>query len=1429
MAEERIGRYRILGEIASGTQGAVFRAFDSDENRLVAIKVLHPSLTVNRQYLDRFRREATLAASIDHPNVVRVYDVGESDGRHFIALEFLPENVARLIEPGGLPVASAAALAAGIADGLGAAHALGVVHRDMKPQNVLITPDGTPKVTDFGIARAEALATMTATGVLMGTPYYMSPEQCRGERADARSDIYALGCVLYEMLTGEVPFSADTPLVILRRHIEDQPRPIGRLRRDVPRALVSVVKRAMEKDPARRFANGAEMAAAVRQAVPSLQAAPAAPLRPAIAAEPSRPQVETPGRPVETEDVGRRTALPIRGVRLGGRLLLFALTAAGLTATVGVVIIVLNLFGGSDEGVAGEPVATPVSEVSGTEVPVISGPEEAVISIVPPLISSGPPITVELPPGQAGQPSRVSFSSEQRAELGIDFVEVNLPDGAAGVKLTARNLDAPPVEFLGDVTLQRLLSIELEGVEDPDRVSAVIAFDVHVNFLDYNYVPPDQVSLYRLADSWTELETSYEGQTGDDMFHYTAHTPGFSVFAIGSRLGFVARTPTPTAAVVALPTSTIPSPIPTPSPTFPPPTSTPVPASAVGTLTLGFDQGYSFSKNSVVGPREGDLWVGEVPVERQDGSFTGGLGLLARADFGQRGIEDLGDLGTTPLADLSLADSNAPVDDAEAVVNHVYVVRGREGRERDHSVLRITGIGEQDVTFDWLYRTRGAPQVIPAATAVPVAPSPTATSVPGPLLVTANFMLYLGMNTDVDPFFAREEVRRAVISSLDRDQFVEVAEQVCPDWSIRKVGSIVDPSSTESLLGGGADLERAKALMAEAGYPDGFPITLSVPAELVCAAEIVGFQLGQTGFEVQIHLFEAADFLGRLRRGEFGLFLTETWADRPNPPGLLGRLLLQGVDENYTHYADDVFDKLFNAGFYQEAEERAFLTAPGPVVPLVWSNVSLFPQPTPTATPTPAFAAPAPIPTPTPAPAVAADFMLYLGMRADTDPFFAREGLRQAVISSLDRDQFVRDTDRICPDRPIRKVTSLVDPSSTESLLGGGADPERAKVEMAQAGFPDGFEVTLSAPSGLICAIDLIVGQLAEAGIKVKIELFEQAEFLGRLRRGQFTFFLTETKADLVDPPELLGRLLLQNGDENYTRYAHGAFDEQFNLGFYQIAEEFALVKTPGTIIPLVWSNASVFPGPTPTPTPTRVPSTISVSTGSTIFADAGSTAVLRDIRASSSRGEELLSGQVDWLDGSGFLPVTIIQGTGEVFGSHVYQWGGVYNAIVRVSNNDGDSGEGVQNIVVSGPKATTPVATPVPVAVVTATPTPSGLPPPLPTATPVPAVTATPLPAVTPTPAAKLLLLNPTEGQIATGRENGFFSSDVGEILGVFQVEYLVDGVLRSVGVAGPNFRADFISTNVSNGAHTVQARAIDAGRVEVKVSNTVNITVQN
>ena len=263
----QIGKYRVLEEIASGAQGSVYRTIDPATARTVAVKVLIRQRVTD---VERLRREASLVQTIDHQNVVKLIEVGESEGLHFMAMEFIPETLSNLIEvTGALPVERAIAIAIGISDGLGYAHSQGIVHHDIKPQNILMTPDGIPKVTDFGIARGEMLNTMTATGAMMGTPYYMSPEQANGERGDPRSDVYSIACLLYQLLSGEVPFSGGSPLSILRRHVEESPQPLKMKLAGIPPAVAKCVEQAMSKDPEQRFADGIAFSAALKTALPS--------------------------------------------------------------------------------------------------------------------------------------------------------------------------------------------------------------------------------------------------------------------------------------------------------------------------------------------------------------------------------------------------------------------------------------------------------------------------------------------------------------------------------------------------------------------------------------------------------------------------------------------------------------------------------------------------------------------------------------------------------------------------------------------------------------------------------------------------------------------------------------------------------------------------------------------------------------------------------------------------------------------------------------------------------------------------------------------------------------------------------------------------------------------------------------------------------
>ena len=308
MQQRRIGKYQVLEQVTSGGQGTVYRVWDTDSGRIVALKVLHPHLAADPGVLERFHREAQLAAAVRHPNITPIYEVGQDGENHFIAMEYLPDSLHRLIQAQGrLPVKRAADICYQAALALQAASRRGIVHRDIKPQNLLLAHDGSIKVTDFGIARAAALSTMTRTGALMGTPHYMSPEQAQGQRVDVRSDIYSLGIVLYQMLTGQLPFESDTPFEVMRRHIEETPVPVRQVTREIPISLERVVQRCLDKRPERRYETPEALARALRTAVPGIgqgrptpQQTPPASARAPRSPTPSPPRREPPARPGNT-------------------------------------------------------------------------------------------------------------------------------------------------------------------------------------------------------------------------------------------------------------------------------------------------------------------------------------------------------------------------------------------------------------------------------------------------------------------------------------------------------------------------------------------------------------------------------------------------------------------------------------------------------------------------------------------------------------------------------------------------------------------------------------------------------------------------------------------------------------------------------------------------------------------------------------------------------------------------------------------------------------------------------------------------------------------------------------------------------------------------------------------------------------------------
>jgi eukaryotic-like serine/threonine-protein kinase len=311
------GRYRIVRKLGAGGMADVYLAEDQELGRRVAIKILNGRHANDDQFIERFRREAKNAAALNHPNIVSIYDRGEAEDTYYIAMEYLDGRTLKelIVGHGQAPVRVAVEYARQILSALRFAHRHGIVHRDIKPHNVLVDREGRVKVTDFGIARA-GTSQMTETGSIVGTAQYLSPEQARGGEVDQRSDLYSLGVVLYELVTGKTPFEGDTPVEIAMKHLSNTPQTPSELRSDIPSELDMVIMRALAKDPEARYqsademeadlervARGAPVAAATVDAATQVLRRPATAATAATAATMIAPSRTVPPPPVVEEEV----------------------------------------------------------------------------------------------------------------------------------------------------------------------------------------------------------------------------------------------------------------------------------------------------------------------------------------------------------------------------------------------------------------------------------------------------------------------------------------------------------------------------------------------------------------------------------------------------------------------------------------------------------------------------------------------------------------------------------------------------------------------------------------------------------------------------------------------------------------------------------------------------------------------------------------------------------------------------------------------------------------------------------------------------------------------------------------------------------------------------------------------------------------------
>jgi serine/threonine protein kinase len=336
---QMLGLYRIISQIGRGGMATVYKAYQASIDRYVAIKVLPSQLAESKEFATRFHQEARIIASLEHPHILPVFDYGESDGVTYFVMRYLDAGTLkdRMVEGRPLPLNEIDKLFTQLADALSYAHSRGIVHRDLKPANALIDSRGNVFLTDFGIAKLleSAAPRLTQTDAIMGTPAYISPEQAQAQPVDQRSDIYSLGIILYEMVTGSVPFVAETPLAVLFKHISDPLPPPSSVKPDIPLAIEQVILKALAKDPEDRFATAADFAEAWKRALEQKETVKHMPE--AVMAPPSRPTTgaQTQPKPAPAVKPASRSGMP--AIWIAGCLVaacaLFSLAGVALMAS----------------------------------------------------------------------------------------------------------------------------------------------------------------------------------------------------------------------------------------------------------------------------------------------------------------------------------------------------------------------------------------------------------------------------------------------------------------------------------------------------------------------------------------------------------------------------------------------------------------------------------------------------------------------------------------------------------------------------------------------------------------------------------------------------------------------------------------------------------------------------------------------------------------------------------------------------------------------------------------------------------------------------------------------------------------------------------------------------------------------------------------
>jgi serine/threonine protein kinase len=444
------GRYQIESLLGQGGMSAVYKGTDPNLRRAVAIKLIHGHLSEDPQFVSRFEEEAAAVAQLKHPNIIQVYDFDNDGDTYYMVLEFVPgetlqARLRKLNQAGNhMSPDQARNLVAGICDALEYAHQRGMIHRDVKPANVMITPEGQPILMDFGIAKIVGGKQHTATGNVVGTAAYISPEQVRGETLDTRVDIYALGVTLFEMLSGRPPFEGDSAMTVMLKHVNEPVPDLNQINPQVPPALAAVAMRALEKDRNRRYHSAAEMAAALRSADLTAESTGLGTATPAGAGGGAPPRSMQPGPsgPGTGPAAQRKSSGSTKG---GGRMAWLA--GGGLVAVIMVCIVLgvagVLIYSRMNGGQAAlPPTQTPSPSVAPTQAPPTTAPTDTAI---PPSDTPEPTFTPS-PTTPAGPFARIDAIRLDGTRYIVDYETFGYTEALPGMHVHFFFNTVPPAQ-----------------------------------------------------------------------------------------------------------------------------------------------------------------------------------------------------------------------------------------------------------------------------------------------------------------------------------------------------------------------------------------------------------------------------------------------------------------------------------------------------------------------------------------------------------------------------------------------------------------------------------------------------------------------------------------------------------------------------------------------------------------------------------------------------------------------------------------------------------------------------------------------------------------------------------------------------------------------------------------------------------------------